>query len=122
MGFSRTVVHRQVAGRIHGMVRARRHCDCEDVVLRDSSPNPEQAAIRGEAIELAHRMLAGLAPQEREILVHAYIDEKSNTEIKREMGLTEVKYRNLKHHAKNHLAERVSRAKARKYCVPAYSL
>lgn len=37
------------------------------------------------------------------------VREKSNAEIKREMGLGETKFRNLKHRAKIRLAERAYR-------------
>ena len=110
LGFLRTIVHREAARWIGRKARARRCCDCEDVVLRDSSPNPEQAAMRGEAVALAHRVLAGLMPQDREIMLRAYVHDQSNAKIKKELCLTETKFRNAKHRAKSQLANRFSRA------------
>jgi RNA polymerase sigma factor (sigma-70 family) len=108
-GYAKTVLHRQVARRITDMVGARRCCGCEDVVLRDSSPNPEQAFIRGEAVALAHRALASLPANEREILRRSYLLEEPNAQIIKDLSLTETKYRNAKHRAKSQLANRFSR-------------
>jgi DNA-directed RNA polymerase specialized sigma24 family protein len=102
MGFVRTVVHRQIVSRIEVNVRARRsYVSLEDgVVLRDSKPDPELAAIRRQDTEIALRILNSISKRDREVLIRFYLNEQPAERICCEMELTETQFRLIKSRAK----------------------
>jgi len=112
MGFVRTIVRRKVASQIEENVFSRRQqfdLDC-GLPVRDSSSNPEQAAIRRENQQIAMKVLKGITPRDREILVRFYLREQPADQICREMGLTDTQFRLLKSRAKARFGELGKRA------------
>ena len=102
MGFVRTVVQRQVVSLIEVNARARhRQVSLEDgVVLRDSKPDPERAALRRQNTEIAVRILNSISRRDREVLIRFYLNEQPAERICCEMGLTESQFRLIKSRAK----------------------
>ena len=107
MGFVRTVVRRQVAAHIDGLVHSRREEVEIDVNTRlpDHTWNPEQSLVSRENIALMRRVLESLSQWDREILVRFYLQEESQDQICREMELTETQFRLLKSRAKARFGE-----------------
>jgi RNA polymerase sigma factor (sigma-70 family) len=107
MGFVRTVVRRQVAAHIDGLVHSRRQEVEIDVNTRlaDRSWNPEQSLASRENVNLMRRVLESLSKRDREILVRFYLHEQSQEQICREMELTETQFRLLKSRAKARFGE-----------------
>jgi DNA-directed RNA polymerase specialized sigma24 family protein len=120
MGYAKTVVHRQVAGRIPGIMHTRRCCvNADDVALRDPAPGPEQMASTKELLGIARRLVATMQPREREILCRVMQDEP-NGRIIRKMGFHyEAQFRNDKHHAKSQLTDRFARVTLMSKCSTA---
>jgi len=107
MGFVRTVVRRQVAAHIDGLVHSRRQEVEIDVNTRlaDRTWNPEQNLAARENVKLMRRVLESLSNRDREILVRFYLHEQSQEQICREMELTETQFRLLKSRAKARFGE-----------------
>jgi RNA polymerase sigma factor (sigma-70 family) len=107
MGFVRTVVRRQVAAHIDGLVHSRREEVEIDINSRlpDTTWNPEQTLASRENIALMRRVLESLSRRDREILVRFYLQEESQDQICREMELTETQFRLLKSRAKARFGE-----------------
>ena len=102
MGFVRTIVRRQVAAYIEHAVHTRREQTEIDagVTIVDRKPNPEQDAIGQERELLMLQVLRELSSRDRDILTRFYIHEQNQTQICREMNLTETQFRLLKSRAK----------------------
>lgn len=102
MGFVRTVVRRQVAAHIEQAVQHRKeHAELEmGSRVADHAHNPEEQAIRDERAELMSRFLDSISPRDREILTRFYLYGQSQSQICREMNLTETQFRLLKSRAK----------------------
>jgi len=107
MGFVRTVVRRQVAAHIDGLVHSRRQEVEIDVNTRlaDRTWNPEQSLASRENVNLMRRVLDSLSKRDREILVRFYLHEQSQEQICRDMELTETQFRLLKSRAKARFGE-----------------
>jgi len=107
MGFVRTVVRRQVAAHIDGLVHSRRQSAEIDINTRlaDRTWNPEQNLASRENVNLMRRVLDSLSRRDREILVRFYLHEESQEQICREMELTETQFRLLKSRAKARFGE-----------------
>ena len=106
MGFVRTVVRRQVAAHIDEVVHSRRDEANLDVGVQvpDRRHNPEQSADFREKVELMRGVLMCLSERDREILTRFYLDEQSQEQICREMGLTTSEFRAIKSQAKDHFS------------------
>jgi RNA polymerase sigma-70 factor (ECF subfamily) len=107
MGFVRTVVRRQIAAQIDETSRKRRQqVDAElGMAVSDLTRSPEQEAIEREHEDLARRVLNGICPRDREILIRFYLEEQCADQICREMGLTETQFRLAKSRAKARFGE-----------------
>lgn len=107
MGFVRTVVRRQVATHIERIMQSRRrHVDADaSLLLVDSRQNPEKDLLDDQKIQLMREALRSLSARDREILTRFYLQEESQEQICREMGLTETQFRLLKSRAKARFGE-----------------
>ena len=107
MGYVRTIVRRQVAAHIDGVVQARRnYTDLEfGLTLSDQHPNPERHLIDRQNTELARRILSSLHKRDREVLIRFYLQEQTPTQICTEMELTETQFRLIKSRAKARFGE-----------------
>jgi RNA polymerase sigma factor (sigma-70 family) len=102
MGFVWTVVRRQLAGKIEQTVNQRNQRTEVDGAVRvfDRNPDPERTAIGKEHQMIAYRLLNEVSGRDREILVRFYLQEQTQSEICREMQLTDTQFRLLKSRAK----------------------
>jgi RNA polymerase sigma-70 factor, ECF subfamily len=102
MGYVRTVVRRQVAEFIKEAIRARRsETRTEDEMpVFGPEPDPEMRVIQRQKVQLAMRVLNGVASRDREVLVRFYFQEQPVDEICRGMGLSETQFRLIKSRAK----------------------
>jgi len=107
MGFVRTVVRRQVAAYIDGVVHSRREELHLDVGVRvaDGRNNPEQTAAFQQKVEFMTDILSTLSERDREILTRFYLEEQTQEQICEEMNLTETQFRLLKSRAKARFGE-----------------
>jgi RNA polymerase sigma-70 factor, ECF subfamily len=106
MGYVRTVVRRRVAAQIEDNVHRRAHHDLDwGLAVHDADSNPEERAMQEETQEIALKVLKGMAPRNREILIRFYLQEQPADQICREMGLTETQFRLLKSRAKARFGE-----------------
>ena len=117
MGFVRTIVRRQIAGFIEGMVETRRkQVDIEfGNIIPDEKLNPENSAISRQRESLAASVLKTISKRDREILTRFYLQEQSQEQICREMSLTETQFRLLKSRAKAKFGEMGKRKLERKH-------
>ena len=102
MGFVRTIVRRQIAGYIEGIVEIRRkQVDIEfGNIVPDAKLNPENSAISKEEESLAVSVLKTIPKRDREILTRFYVHEQTQEHICKEMSLTDTQFRLLKSRAK----------------------
>ncbi len=102
MGFVRTVVRRQVAAYIDGVVHSRREeMDIEmGGRIPDRRSNPEQSLAFRQKVELMKTVLRELSDRDREILTRFYLHEQNQEQICDDMGLTDTQFRLLKSRAK----------------------
>ena len=107
MGYVRTIVRRQVAAHIDGVVQARRNLtDLESgLPLSDQHPNAERDLIDRQNADLAKRILNSLNKRDREVLVRFYLREQSAERICSELKLTETQFRLIKSRAKARFGE-----------------
>ena len=107
MGYVRTIVRRQVAAHIDGVVQARRNQIDVDVgiTLSDHQPNPERSLIQQQNTALAKRILNSLQKRDREVLTRFYLQEQTPEQICKEMNLTETQFRLIKSRAKARFGE-----------------
>jgi RNA polymerase sigma-70 factor (ECF subfamily) len=107
MGYVRTIVRRQVAAHIDGVVQARRNQIDLDVgvTLSDHQPNPERSLIQRQNTALAKRILNSLQKRDREVLTRFYLQEQTPEQICKEMNLTETQFRLIKSRAKARFGE-----------------
>ncbi len=107
MGYVRTIVRRQVAAHIDGVVQARRNQIDLDVgvAVSDQQPNPERSLIQQQNAALAKRILNSLQKRDREVLTRFYLQEQSPEQICKEMQLTETQFRLVKSRAKARFGE-----------------
>jgi RNA polymerase sigma-70 factor (ECF subfamily) len=119
MGYVRTIVRRQVAAQIEdNVLNRRKQFDLDwGLAVKDTSSNPEQAAIRQEYQQLAVRVLKSIAPRDREILIRFYLWEQPVVQICAEMGLTDTQFRLLKSRAKARFGD-LGKRKVTKRLVP----
>jgi RNA polymerase sigma-70 factor (ECF subfamily) len=107
MGFVRTIVRRQIAGFIDGMVETRKkQVDIEfGNIIPDEKLNPENSAISKQRESLAASVLKTINKRDREILTRFYLQEQSQEQICQEMSLTDTQFRLLKSRAKAKFGE-----------------
>jgi len=107
MGFIRTVVRRQVAAHIDGIVHSRKEEVDMEVGSRiaDRRGNPEQTVAMRQKAELLRSVLMRLTAKDREILTRFYLEEQTQDHICRDMKLTETQFRLLKSRAKARFGE-----------------
>jgi len=107
MGFVRTIVRRQIAGYIEGMVETRKkQVDLEfGNIIPDEKLNPEISAISKQRESLAASVLKTISKRDREILTRFYLHEQTQEQICREMSLTDTQFRLLKSRAKAKFGE-----------------
>lgn len=119
MGYVRTIVRRQVAAQIEeNVLRRRQQYDLDwGVAVHDAASNPEQAVIRQQNQQIALRVLKGIAPRDREILIRFYVWEQPAEQICSEMGLSDTQFRLLKSRAKSRFGH-LGRKKVTKRLVP----
>src|ERR1700722_100281 len=119
MGYVRTIVRRQVAAQIEENVHSRKHeIDLDwGLAVHDAGSNPEQTAIQSQNEDIARRVLKGIAPRDREILIRFYLEEQTADQICGEMGLTETQFRLLKSRAKARFGE-LGKRKVTRRLVP----
>jgi RNA polymerase sigma-70 factor, ECF subfamily len=104
-GYAQVIAHRKIVQHIRVTVKERRMPSLEDVVLRDSAPSPEQAAIRTQNMDIAVRILRAMPTRDREVLNRFYVKEETAQEIRAAMDLTETQFRLIKSRAKKRFAE-----------------
>jgi RNA polymerase sigma factor (sigma-70 family) len=116
MGYVRTVVRRQAAGYIQGVVSARRSQVVIDAgaPLSDCEPNPERRAIEEQNTAVAMRVLQSLPKRDREVLIRFYLQEQTPDQICRDLNLTETQFRLIKSRAKSRYGELGKRRFARR--------
>jgi RNA polymerase sigma factor (sigma-70 family) len=103
MGFVRTIVKRQIASAIEDTMDLRRNraeYNESIFVLADWKNDPEQALMAGQRTEIARRVMQGISRRDREILRRFYVEEQTQEQICREMGLSPTQFRLLKSRAK----------------------
>ena len=107
MGYVRTVVRRQVATHIDGLVQSRR--DMGDVELGykliDERDDPEAEVLGKQRFRIMEQILRAISRRDREILTRFYLQEQTQEQICTEMGLTETQFRLLKSRAKARFGE-----------------
>ncbi len=107
MGYVRTVVRRQVATHIDGLVQSRR--DMSDVELSykliDERDDPEAEVLGKQRFRIMEQILRAISRRDREILTRFYLQEQTQEQICTEMGLTETQFRLLKSRAKARFGE-----------------
>jgi RNA polymerase sigma-70 factor, ECF subfamily len=116
MGFVRTVVRRQVAAHIEDAVHARRDVTAVDPAtpLLDQSSTAEEQMISQEQVSLMLRTLSSMPARDRELLTRFYLEDQSQEQICREMGLTDTQFRLFKSRAKARFGEKGRRRIERK--------
>lgn len=107
MGFVRTIVRRQIAGFIEGMVENRKkQMDIEfGSIIPDETLNPENTAISKQHGEIAARILRTISSRDRDILTRFYLLEQSQEQICEEMNLSTTQFRLMKSRAKAKFGE-----------------
>jgi RNA polymerase sigma-70 factor (ECF subfamily) len=102
MGYVRTIMRRQMAEHIDGVVQSRRRKRSLDLgpPIRDHRPSPERRLIEKQTVTVALGLLNCLNLRDREVLVRFYLNEQNPTQICRDMSLTETQFRLLKSRAK----------------------
>ena len=106
-GYVRTIVRRQVAGFLENVIHTRRtHTGLDEIgPLSDRRSNPERAAIERQHTAFAMRILKGLGPRDRDVLIRFYLREQGQDQICQEMGLTGTQFRLIKSRAKARFGE-----------------
>jgi RNA polymerase sigma-70 factor (ECF subfamily) len=115
--FVRTVVRRQVASYIGGVIHERRDCvDAESGAeqLVDDRQSPEQRVISAEQVAIMRELLNQVESRDRELLVRFYIQEHSVEDICADLNLSCNQFRLLKSRAKVKFGELGRRALARR--------
>jgi RNA polymerase sigma-70 factor (ECF subfamily) len=107
MGFVRTVVRRQVAAFIDDIIQSRREIVDLDsgTKIADENWNPEQTAIREQAVTIMEDILDNISARDRDILTRFYLLEQDQEQICTEMGLSETQFRLLKSRAKSRFSQ-----------------
>lgn len=104
-GYAQVIAHRKIVRHLRITMRERRTPSLEDIVLRDSGPNPEQAAICAQNRDIAVCILKAMPTRDREILSRFYVKEQTAQEIQAAMDLTETQFRLIKSRAKKRFEE-----------------
>jgi len=115
--FVRTVVRRQVANHIGGVIHERRDCvDAESggEFLVDERQSPEQHVISAERVAIMKELLEQVEERDRELLVRFYIHEDSVEDICADLNLSCNQFRLLKSRAKVRFGELGKRVLARR--------
>jgi RNA polymerase sigma-70 factor (ECF subfamily) len=115
--FVRTVVRRQVANHIGGVIHERRDCvDAEAGAdhLVDDRQSPEQRVISAEQLAIMRELLQQVDERDRELLIRFYIHEHSVEDICADLNLSCNQFRLLKSRAKVRFGELGKRALARR--------
>ena len=115
--FVRTVVRRQVANHIGGVIHERRDCvDAESGAehLVDDRQSPEQHVISVEQMAIMRELLDQVEDRDRELLVRFYIQEDSVENICADLNISCNQFRLLKSRAKVRFGELGRRVLARR--------
>ena len=115
--FVRTVVRRQVANHIGGVIHERRDCvDAEAGAdhLVDDRQSPEQHVISVEQVAIMRELLDQVEDRDRELLVRFYIHEDSVESICADLNISCNQFRLLKSRAKVRFGELGRRVLARR--------
>jgi len=107
-GLVAIIMRRYIAARISDRVRARAsETDIENIdkQIPGSSLSPEKIAAQGEILRIARTVLKTMEPVGREVLMRFYVGEQGREQVCSEMGLSETRFKNLKHRAKELFAE-----------------
>ena len=127
MGFVRTVVRRQVAAHIEDAVHARRdETPIEPATpVLDQTSTAEEQLITEEQIGVMRRTLRSMPARDRELLTRFYLEDQSQEQICREMGLTDTQFRLFKSRAKARFGEkgrrRIERKPPQRFIVRVFS-
>lgn len=127
MGFVRTVVRRQVAAHIEDAVHARRdQLPIEPATpVPDQTPTADEQMISEEQIRVMLRTLRSMPSRDRELLTRFYLEDQSQEQICREMGLTDTQFRLFKSRAKARFGEkgrrRIERKPPQRFMVRVFS-
>jgi RNA polymerase sigma factor (sigma-70 family) len=105
MGYVWTVVRRAEASGVRAMLDGRRAAIAEWNWVPDWRPNPQAQTLDRERSRLLRRILAGIGRRDREILVRFYLEEQTQAQIRREMGLSPAQFRLNKSRAKARLVK-----------------
>jgi RNA polymerase sigma factor (sigma-70 family) len=107
MGYVRSVVRRQTAGFIRGVVNARRSQVAVDpaISLSDRAPDPERRVIEEQNTDVAMRILQSLPQRDREVLMRFYLLEQTPGQICDDLKITETQFRLIKSRAKSRYGE-----------------
>lgn len=107
MGYVRTVLRRQVASHIEGIVNSRNnHADLDiGLPLSDHRPDPERSAIQNQNMDVAMRVLHSLKKRDREVLIRFYLKEQAPEDICRDLDLTATQFRLIKSRAKTRFVD-----------------
>lgn len=115
--FVRTVVRRQVANHIGGVIQERRDCvDAETSAehLVDDRQSPEQHVISVEQLAIMRELLDQVDDRDRELLIRFYLHEHRVEDICADLNISGNQFRLLKSRAKVRFAELGRRALARR--------
>jgi RNA polymerase sigma-70 factor, ECF subfamily len=115
--FVRTVVRRQVANHIGGVIHERRDCvDAEAGAeyLIDDGESPEERVIAIEKVALMRELLDQVDDRDRELLVRFYLHEHRVEDICADLRITSDQFRLLKSRAKIRFGELGRRVLARR--------
>lgn len=108
MGFIRTILRRQVASYVRGVVEERRDhapLDAESEYCLDFRGCPEERIIDIETVDIMERVMRGMSLREREILTRFYLLEQPPELICKEMHINMTQFRLMKSRAKLRFGE-----------------
>jgi RNA polymerase sigma-70 factor, ECF subfamily len=110
LGFSRTIVNRQIAETIGLYIHRRNHAalDGREVERKVANTDLHSQYIANERREQMQKCLQQLSQRDREILHRFYVLEQPKEQICAEMNMTETSFRLMKSRAKAKLTQRIT--------------
>jgi RNA polymerase sigma factor, sigma-70 family len=95
--FAQTILRRSIANIYRGRaMRIRVEVDSPAFEIADGTLNSLELILRQEQIQELERALAGLSPEERDVITRFYMREEPPKEIRGSMGLTDTQFYVLK--------------------------
>ena len=76
-------------------------------------PDPEVVTLELQRRKIVHKMLQTLRPIEREVLHRFYVDGQDGNRICKDLDISSDQFKNIKHRAKERLAEKCGDAQTR---------